>query len=79
MKNKRAKKAGTYLKSWSPAPNREFSNYKQNEFSNMAPSSSMRQIAAKAVGFKIEIMKWSNRMDLLAISNDKGIVCFQLK
>lgn len=38
----------------------------------MAPSSSMRQIAAKAVGFKIEIMKWSNRMDLLAISNDKG-------
>lgn len=35
-------------------------------------SSSMRLNHSKNIGYKIEIMKWSNRMDLLAISNDKG-------
>lgn len=37
-------------------------------------SSSMRLNQSKNIGYKIEIMKWSNRMDLLAISNDKGTV-----
>jgi len=32
----------------------------------------MRQTGAKNLGYKIEIMEWSNKMDLLAISNDKG-------
>lgn len=32
----------------------------------------MRHIGTKNLGFKIELMKWSNRMDLLAYSNDKG-------
>lgn len=33
----------------------------------------MRNIGAKNFGFNIELMKWSNRMDLIAFSNNKGI------
>lgn len=32
----------------------------------------MRSVGSKSFGFKIELMKWSNRMDLLAFSNEKG-------
>lgn len=39
----------------------------------MSHASDMRLIQSKNVGYKIEIMKWSNRMDLLAVSNDKGM------
>ena len=38
----------------------------------MSHSSTLKYISQKNVGYKIEIMKWSNRMDLLAIGNDKG-------
>lgn len=37
-----------------------------------AASGAMRQIHSKNVGYRIEQMKWSNRMDLLVVSNDRG-------
>lgn len=37
----------------------------------------MRLNHSKNIGYKVEIMKWSNRMDLLALSNDKGEVIVQ--
>lgn len=37
-------------------------------------TSSMRSVGSKGFSFKIELMKWSNRMDLLAFSNEKGIL-----
>lgn len=43
-------------------------------------SSSMRNIGAKSFGFNIELIKWSNRMDLIAFSNNKSkqiIICLQ--
>ncbi|KAJ6640094.1 Anaphase-promoting complex subunit 4 [Pseudolycoriella hygida] len=40
----------------------------------MSYSSAMRLFCQKIFGFKIELMKWCNRMDLLAISTDKGEV-----
>lgn len=44
-------------------------------------SASMRSVGSKSFGFKIELMKWSNRMDLLAFSNEKGSffgVCYKM-
>lgn len=35
-------------------------------------SGAIRQIHSKNVGYRIEQMKWSNRMDLLVVSNDRG-------
>ncbi|KAG4075627.1 hypothetical protein HA402_003452 [Bradysia odoriphaga] len=40
----------------------------------MSYSSAMRLFCQKVFGFKIELMRWCNRMDLLAISTDKGEV-----
>lgn len=43
-------------------------------------SSSMRNIGAKSFGFNIELIKWSNRMDLIALSNNKSeriSICLQ--
>lgn len=43
-------------------------------------SSSMRNIGAKSFGFNIELIKWSNRMDLIAFSNNKSkriSICLQ--
>ena len=40
----------------------------------------MKHIGHKNVGFKIEIMKWSDKMDLIALANDKGeIIVHRLK
>lgn len=35
-------------------------------------TSSMRTIGAKNFAFSIELLKWSNQMDLVAFSNSKG-------
>lgn len=35
-------------------------------------SSLMKNIGAKNFGYNVKLMKWSNRMDLLAFSNNKG-------
>lgn len=32
----------------------------------------MKQIGNKNVGYRVDILKWSEKMDLLAIGNDKG-------
>lgn len=38
----------------------------------MSHMTAMKQIGARNMGYKIGIMEWSNKMDLIAISNDKG-------
>lgn len=51
---------------------------------NMSYSSAMRLFCQKVFSYKIELMRWCNRMVLLAISTDKGmfdvllsfVVCF---
>ncbi|XP_055371135.1 anaphase-promoting complex subunit 4 isoform X2 [Condylostylus longicornis] len=44
----------------------------------MAQINSMKQISARNMGFRVNIMKWSNKMDLIAIvSNDKAEVIIQ--
>lgn len=40
---------------------------------SQAAAGAMRQMHSKNVGNRIELMKWSNRMDLMVCSNDKGI------
>lgn len=44
----------------------------------MSHISSMKQIGSRNVGFRIGIMEWSNKMDLIAVSNDKGSFEFTL-
>lgn len=39
----------------------------------MSTASAMKQISSRNVGFKIELMEWSDKMDLIAISTDKGL------
>lgn len=39
----------------------------------MSNASAMKQISSRNVGFKIELMQWSDKMDLIAISTDKGL------
>lgn len=42
------------------------------QFFEIMQSSSMRNIGAKSFGFNIEQIEWSNRMDLIAFSNNKS-------
>jgi hypothetical protein len=39
----------------------------------MAAPNAMKQIGNKNIGVKLEIVEWSNKMDLLAFSNEKGV------
>lgn len=39
----------------------------------MAQYNSMKLLGNKNAQFNIEIMEWSDKMDLLAIANEKGI------
>jgi anaphase-promoting complex subunit 4 len=38
----------------------------------MTSLNAMKQIGNKNVGFKVDIVEWSNKMDLIALSNEKG-------
>lgn len=38
----------------------------------MAFSMPMKQIGVKNIGFRVDLMEWSNKMDLIAIANEKG-------
>ncbi|XP_055844075.1 anaphase-promoting complex subunit 4 [Episyrphus balteatus] len=40
----------------------------------MTQVNAMKQIGSRNMGFRVEIMEWSNKMDLIAIGNDKGEV-----
>lgn len=40
----------------------------------MAHINAMKQIGVKNMGNQVDLMEWSNKMDLIAIGNEKG--CF---
>ncbi|XP_055914863.1 anaphase-promoting complex subunit 4 [Eupeodes corollae] len=40
----------------------------------MTQVNAMKQIGSRNMGFRVEIMEWSNKMDLIAIGNEKGEV-----
>lgn len=40
----------------------------------MTHLNAMKQIGSRNMGFRVEIMEWSNKMDLIAIGSDKGEV-----
>ncbi|KXJ69427.1 hypothetical protein RP20_CCG027068 [Aedes albopictus] len=47
---------------------------------SVAGRNPMKQIGNKNVGYRVDILKWSEKMDLLAIGNDKGeVILHRLK
>ncbi|XP_055523633.1 anaphase-promoting complex subunit 4 [Wyeomyia smithii] len=47
---------------------------------NKSAQHKMKQTGNKNVGYRVDILKWSDRMDLLAVGNDKGeVILHRLK